>query len=206
MASATPFEAWETRRVSEIEPLVPAEPGPSRADAARKGLLVFFAIVALGSGVFQGLILRSGKPIGSDPWLVYALMWTPGVASIVARLVFREGFRDVSFRFGGAAGWKAIGTLVFPWPDGSMRSPECDPKKVLRRALARAGLVERFEHSCRRCKSRGTPYIEKHKDAEQPEDLHAHAEIEEREVCPACEYGAHPCGNLRKPLVRADGL
>src|SRR2546430_13180616 len=27
--------------------------------------------------------------------------------------------------------------LVFPWPDGSMRSPECDPEKVLRRALAR---------------------------------------------------------------------
>jgi integrase len=26
--------------------------------------------------------------------------------------------------------------LVFPWPDGSMRSPECDPEKVLRRALA----------------------------------------------------------------------
>src|SRR5437588_2365091 len=56
--------------------------------------------------------------------------------------------------------------LVFPWPDGSMRSPECDPEKVLRRALARAGLVERYEHSCRRCKSRGTPYIEKHKDAD----------------------------------------
>lgn len=86
----------------------PPAPEPSRADAARKGLLVFFALVALGSGVFQGLILRSGKPIGSDPWLVYGLMWTPGAASIVARLVFREGFRDVSFRLGAAA-WKAIG-------------------------------------------------------------------------------------------------
>lgn len=83
-------------------------PAPSRADQARKGLLVFFALVALGSGVFQGLILRSGRPVGSDPWLVYGLMWTPGVASIVARLVFREGFRDVSFRLGAAA-WKAIG-------------------------------------------------------------------------------------------------
>ena len=101
----------------------PAEPGapssppsadvaPSRGDEARKGLLVFFAVVALGSGVFQGLLLRSGKPIGESPWLVYGLMWTPGVASIVARLVFREGFRDVSFRIGGSAGWKAIG---FGW-------------------------------------------------------------------------------------------
>lgn len=86
-----------------------APPSPSRADSARKGLLVYFALVALGTGVFQGLILRSGKPIGGSPWLVYGLMWTPGIASVVARLVFREGFRDVSFRFGGAAGWKAIG-------------------------------------------------------------------------------------------------
>ncbi len=84
-------------------------PSPARADSARKGLLVFFALVALGSGVFQGLLLRSGKPIGESPWLVYGLMWTPGIASVVARLVFREGFRDVSFRLGGAAGWKAIG-------------------------------------------------------------------------------------------------
>ena len=28
--------------------------------------------------------------------------------------------------------------LVFPWPDGSMRSPECDPEKVLRRACRAA--------------------------------------------------------------------
>ncbi len=91
---------------------VPAEPDPSRGDRARRGLLVFFALVALGSGVFQGLLFRSGKPIGESPWLVHGLMWTPGVASIVARLVFREGFRDVSFRVGGAAGWKAIG---FGW-------------------------------------------------------------------------------------------
>ncbi len=90
----------------------PTECAPSRADEARKGLLVFFALVALGSGVFQGLLLRSGKPIGESPWLVYGLMWTPGIASLVCRLVLREGFRDVSFRVGGRAGWKAIG---FAW-------------------------------------------------------------------------------------------
>lgn len=89
-------------------PDVPTETVSPRADAARNGLLVFFAIVALGSGVFQGLLLRSGKPIGESPGLVYGLMWTPGIASIVARLVFREGFRDVSFRVGGKAGWRAI--------------------------------------------------------------------------------------------------
>jgi hypothetical protein len=55
--------------------------------------------------------------------------------------------------------------FVFPWPDGSMRSAECDPEKVLRRALAHAGLVERYEHPCRRCKSHATPHVEKHADA-----------------------------------------
>ena len=99
----------ENPEVDSPETSVPVPPDPSRADQARKGLLVFFALAALGSGVFQGLILRSGKPIGESPWLVYALMWTPGIASIVARLAFREGVRDVSFRIGGPAGWKAIG-------------------------------------------------------------------------------------------------
>ena len=45
-----------------------------------------------------------------------------------------------------------------------MRSPECDPEKVLRRALGHAGLVEGYDHSCRRCKSRGTPHVERHAD------------------------------------------
>ena len=40
----------------------------------------------------------------SSSWLVSALMWTPGAASIVARLMLREGFADVSFRVGGRRG------------------------------------------------------------------------------------------------------
>jgi hypothetical protein len=32
--------------------------------------------------------------------------------------------------------------LVFPGPNGSMRSEEADPQKILRTALARAGLVD----------------------------------------------------------------
>jgi integrase len=36
--------------------------------------------------------------------------------------------------------------LVFPWPDGSTRSPECDPQKALRTALARAGLRRILRH------------------------------------------------------------
>jgi CAAX protease family protein len=42
-------------------------------------------------------------------------MWSPAVASLVARLVLREGFAHVSFRLGGRRGWKAIGgALLFP--------------------------------------------------------------------------------------------
>jgi membrane protease YdiL (CAAX protease family) len=42
-------------------------------------------------------------------------MWSPAAASVVARLVLREGFADVSFRLGGRRGWKAIGgALLFP--------------------------------------------------------------------------------------------
>ena len=42
----------------------------------------------------------------------WALMWTPAAASVVARLALHEGFADVSFRFGGRRGWRAIGLAL----------------------------------------------------------------------------------------------
>jgi hypothetical protein len=41
-------------------------------------------------------------------------MWSPAVASVIARLVLREGFSDVSFRFGGlrTLPWYALGLGV----------------------------------------------------------------------------------------------
>src|SRR2546426_4547215 len=39
-------------------------------------------------------------------------------------------------------------------------------EQVLRRAMARAGLVTHYEHICRRCKHVGRPHMEKHDDAE----------------------------------------
>jgi len=58
------------------------------------------------------------------------------------------------------------GALVFPDADGEMRSPEADPQKVLRRALARARIVEGFEHICRRCKGEGRDgHTQRHADA-----------------------------------------
>ncbi len=55
--------------------------------------------------------------------------------------------------------------LVFPAPDGSMRSPRLNPEITLRRVLARAGLVDGWDHICRRCKRRGDPHVERHPDS-----------------------------------------
>src|SRR5438445_3508202 len=56
----------------------------------------------------------------------------------------------------------APGSLVFPAADGSQRTPEADPQKILRTALARAGLVEGYEHVCRWC-----GHNERHAENEQ---------------------------------------
>ena len=56
----------------------------------------------------------------------------------------------------------APGSLVFPTSDGSQRSAEADPQKILRTALARAGLVEGYEHVCRWC-----GHKERHADNDQ---------------------------------------
>jgi len=57
--------------------------------------------------------------------------------------------------------------FVFPGPNGEMRSEEADPQKVLRHAMGRAGLVEGYEHICRRCKAAGRlPCTERQGDSE----------------------------------------
>jgi uncharacterized protein len=82
----------------------------SAASRARRGLAIYFAILVPLSGVLETRMILGD----SSSWLVSALMWTPGVASIVARLILREGFADVSFRL-GRQGVKAIGiALLFP--------------------------------------------------------------------------------------------
>lgn len=52
---------------------------------------------------------------------------------------------------------KSPSKWVFPKEDGSMRTKESDPQKILRTALTRAGLVDGYEHICRRCKSQEKP-------------------------------------------------
>ena len=81
----------------------------------RRSLALFLSLVVVSAAALELAIFRSGKPIDEVPWLVLALMWSPGLASIVTRLVLREGFADVSFRFGGRAGLRASAVVVaFP--------------------------------------------------------------------------------------------
>jgi CAAX protease family protein len=84
----------------------------SLADAqrqARRGLAVYLAVVVVLTALFDVLV------IAFSPLWISALMFAPAAASVVARLVLREGFTDVSFSFGGRRTWKMILlALVFP--------------------------------------------------------------------------------------------
>ena len=89
-----------------------AEEGDTRL-RARRGLAIYFAVLVPLSAVFEAIVIISGDNI--NILVIWALMWTPAAASVVARLALREGFADVSFRLGGRRGWKAIGlALIFP--------------------------------------------------------------------------------------------
>ncbi len=87
---------------------------------ARRGLAIYFAIVVLLSAPIQAVIIAAdldGGRNGLIPWLalITALMFVPTAASVVARLALREGFSDVSFRFGGRRGRNAVlQALVLP--------------------------------------------------------------------------------------------
>jgi uncharacterized protein len=77
------------------------------AASARRGVLAYLLLVVVLSGAVQAVIIGAGQ---LD--LVLLLMWTPGLASIVVRLARREGFADVSFRFGGRRTWAALLLVV----------------------------------------------------------------------------------------------
>ena len=75
---------------------------------ARRGLVIFFAVLIAGSTYFEHKILVLGGAIENHAGLIYTLMWWVTVSSVVARLMLRESPRDLSFRWGGWAGTRAI--------------------------------------------------------------------------------------------------
>jgi membrane protease YdiL (CAAX protease family) len=84
----------------------------ARRRKARRGLAIYFAIVVVLSALFEGMAIN--RPDIDGPFIA-GLMLVPTIASVVARLVLHEGISDVSFRFGGRRGGKAIvQALIFP--------------------------------------------------------------------------------------------
>ncbi len=83
----------DLRQLSSNSLLSPAADSYKQKQALR-GLAIYFIVLVPLSMVFQTLMI-----LGHLSWL-WALMWTPAVASVVARLALREGFGDVSFRIG----------------------------------------------------------------------------------------------------------
>lgn len=77
------------------------------AGRARRGLAVYLGVVIVVSGILEYMLIRLGS-LEHSGGLVLALMWTPTLASIVARVALREGVRDVSFRLGGAIGAQSL--------------------------------------------------------------------------------------------------
>lgn len=80
----------------------------STASKARSGLIVFFAVLIPGSAYFIHKILVLGGSIQNHLGIIFGLVWWVTVSSIVARLVLRESPRDVSFRWGGWMGTRAM--------------------------------------------------------------------------------------------------
>jgi CAAX protease family protein len=74
----------------------------------RSGLIIFFAVLIAGSAYFEHKILVLGGSIQNHLGIIFGLVWWVTVSSIVARLVLRESPRDVSFRWGGWMGTRAI--------------------------------------------------------------------------------------------------
>jgi len=71
--------------------------------------VIYLAVVVVLTALFDVLVITF------SPLWILGRMFAPAAASVVARLVLREGFADVSFRFGGRRTWKMILlALVFP--------------------------------------------------------------------------------------------
>ena len=60
----------------------------------------------------------------------------------------------------------APGALLFPRANGKPRPEKTSMEKVLRRALARAGIISGYRHTCRRCAAKKKPYSKEYPDNE----------------------------------------
>ena len=85
----------------------------ARKSRARRGLAIYFSVLLPLSAALEYTVLRAGDPIRNHGGLIFLLMWSPALASIVARIALAEGVSDVSFRIGGVLGLRAIAIAWF---------------------------------------------------------------------------------------------
>ena len=158
-----PKPLYETLRAEEVDVLLPHVPDQWRD---------FFA-----AAVYAGL--RKGELCGLRKSDVNLKSGTMVVARSYDGKTTKGGHADIVpiaaplLPYLRHAIESSTSELVFPGEDGTMRTKEADPQKVLKAALGRAGLVEGYLHSCRRCKRQGEPHEERHADPEL-------------RVCPKC--------------------
>src|SRR5215217_7203057 len=82
---------------------------PEAQHQARRGLALYLAAVVMLTALFDVLVITF------SPLWILGRMFAPAAASVVSRLVLREGFADVSFHFGGRRTWRVILlALIFP--------------------------------------------------------------------------------------------
>jgi hypothetical protein len=99
---------------------------PDLQRTARRGLAIYFALVVVISGSLQAYYIFINPELLGTTFGLLALMWSPAVASVIARLVLGEGFSDVSFRFGGYAPCRGT-RLAWAYPSPSASSPTAPP-------------------------------------------------------------------------------
>jgi hypothetical protein len=69
---------------------------PDLRRAARRGLAIYFSLVVVISGSLQAYMIFINPEWFGTMTGILALMWSPAIASVIARLVLREGFSGVS--------------------------------------------------------------------------------------------------------------
>ncbi|OKI08092.1 hypothetical protein A6A06_35165 [Streptomyces sp. CB02923] len=78
--------------------------GQERRRAALGGLRTFFVLLVIFTGIPHAFAIATGRQM---PWLLLG-MFAPAAASIVTRLVRREGFHDIAWRLRPVSARRAI--------------------------------------------------------------------------------------------------
>lgn len=157
-----PVKGIERRKVAKRAylTLTPAQVGMAIMEVPEDWQATFASSPALG--------LRKGEIFGARKIDVDTAHWTLNVCRSHKRDVTKGGQTHVLPIPTALQPWiqwqldNTPGEFLFPAADGSQRPREADPQKILRSALARAGIVQGWEHVCRWCK-----HIEHAADAEE---------------------------------------